>query len=300
VVVTCPKCKTRLKVNETKLLPQGSRFKCPKCSAVLLVKKPAVQIKKALDKSKILVAHSNPAIIEKINSMLTGQGYKVITSSDGIDAIVKALKEFPSLSIVEVVLPKIFGFEVCKRLKSRPETKEMKFLLMSSVYDKTKYRREPASLHGADDYIEEHNIATELTEKINRIFKQPEEKTEESMQTTFKRPEPQQPEIGEKTEKKTEPSIKEEVVPPEQKAFDEKIERAKRLSRTIINDINLYNSAKVEESIRNNNFHSIFASELKEGQKLYESRIQSEIKEKGDFFNEAIENFISGKKKTLH
>jgi len=46
VVVVCPKCKTKLKVDDAKLSPQGSRFKCPKCSTVLAVKKPVVQEKK--------------------------------------------------------------------------------------------------------------------------------------------------------------------------------------------------------------------------------------------------------------
>lgn len=292
MVVICPKCKIRLKVDETKLLPQGSRFKCPKCSTVLVVKKPSIQIKKILDSSKVLVAHSNPAIIEKINSMLTEQGYKVITSSDGIDAMVKSLKEYPFLSIVEVVLPKIYGFEVCKRLKSRPETKGMKFILITSVYDKTRYSREPASLYGADEYIEDHSLSIELIEKVNRLRGLPEEETEKTIQPTLKKPEPQ-------PEQEVKPAIKEEIVPPEEKPFDEKIERARRLARTIISDIYLYNSARVDEAIRNNNFYSVFASELKEGQKLYKNRILPEIIDKGDFYTEAIKNFISAKKKTL-
>jgi len=43
VVVMCPKCKTKLKVDETRLSPEGSRFKCPKCATVLVVKKPAAR-----------------------------------------------------------------------------------------------------------------------------------------------------------------------------------------------------------------------------------------------------------------
>ncbi|MDA8432299.1 MAG: zinc-ribbon domain-containing protein, partial [Nitrospiraceae bacterium] len=147
MVVGCPKCKVRLKVDETKLSPEGSRFKCPKCATVLVVKKPAAPQKKTLESGKILIGHSNQDTLKKIADLLTGQGYRVITATDGIDVMVKALKELPFLSIVEVALPKIYGFEVCKRLKMRAETKEMKFILMPSIYDKTKYRRDPVSLY---------------------------------------------------------------------------------------------------------------------------------------------------------
>jgi len=52
MIVICPKCKIKLKADETKLSVEGSRFKCPKCGTVLIVKKPATEIKKTLDKIK--------------------------------------------------------------------------------------------------------------------------------------------------------------------------------------------------------------------------------------------------------
>src|SRR3990172_9647158 len=150
----------KLKVADEKLSPAGSRFKCPKCSTVLLVKKPSppAQVKKTLDSTKVLVAHSKPEVIESARAILQAQGYKVITSTDGVDVMIKALKEFPFLALVEVSLPKIYGFELCKKLKAREETKGMKFILVPSIFDKSKYRREPASLYGADDYIEDQDI----------------------------------------------------------------------------------------------------------------------------------------------
>lgn len=293
MVVICPKCKIKLKVDDARLLPEGSRFKCPKCATVLVVKKPQIQEKKVLDNKKVLVAHSNPDITEKIKSMLTASGYKVIISGDGIDAMVKGLQECPFLCIIEVILPKIYGFEVCKRLKSRPETKDMKFILLTSVYDKTKYRREPASLYGADEYIEDHNLSTELMEKVNILSGMPPAEQPDTVQQAVKKPEPKQPE---RPAPKIETFVKEQVEAP---TADDKIERAKRLARTIINDIYLYNSAKVDESIRKNNFYAVFASEVREGQKLYENRIMQEIRSKGDFYREAFDNFISAKKKSL-
>ena len=82
-------------------------------------------------------------------------------------------------------------------------------------------------------------------------------------------------------------------------ASDEKIERAKRLARTIVSDIYLYNTPKAETAIRNGTFHAAFAPELKEGLKLYEHRIAQEVRDKGDFFKDTVREFIDNKKKSL-
>jgi predicted Zn finger-like uncharacterized protein len=306
VVVVCPKCKTRLKVDEARLSPQGSRFKCPKCSTVLVIKKPAVQENKSLDHKKILLAHSSASVVENMRNLLVGEGYTVITSADGIDAMVRALKELPAFGIIEAALPKIYGFEVCKKLKSRPETREMKLILVPSIYDKTKYRREPVSLYGADDYIEEHDISVRLIEAINRIKSgapaEP-EKPEIQPQLQPKAIAPKLPEQG-PAERHAEPLIRKEPVAPApgpaaDAKTDESIEKARRLSRTIINDIYLYNSAKVDEAVRRGDFYAVFGSEVKEGLKLYENRIPQETRKKADFYREAIDNFLVAKKKSL-
>ena len=302
MVVICPKCKAKLKVDDAKLSAAGSRFKCPKCSTVLVVKKPPVQTKKTLDTSKVLVAHSNPEILESCRTILQDQGYKVVSSTDGIDVMVKALGELPFLAVVEVSLPKIYGFEVCKKLKSRPEMKDLKFILVPSIYDKSKYRREPASLYGADDYIEAQDIPAMLIEKINRLVAMPEEAAAKNQPPQTAAPSQEAPGAaaglrGEKPELGQQPSTEETKAAEEKDA--EALEKARRLSRTIINDIYLYNSAKVMDAIKNGNFYDVFAPELKEGHKLYEKRIPQMIRNSGDYYKETIEEFIAKKKNEL-
>lgn len=290
MVVGCPKCKIKLKIADEKLTPEGVRFKCPKCSAVLLVKKPAVQIKPL--EGKVIVAHEDPAMVEKMSDFLTKKGYTVITSQDGIDTMKKAIKELPFLALLDVALPKIYGFELCKRLKERPETKDIKVILICSIYDKTRYRREPNSLHGADDYIEEHHIEDILMEKIEALQPFAAMPPKIEVHPPLAEPKaaiPSRPEI--KPEVK--PEIKKEIKPK----ADEAVEKAKRLARTIIADIYLYSSTKMEEAIKKNTFYAEFASDIKEGTKLYNGRVSQEVKNKGDFFREAIENFIENKKK---
>lgn len=299
MVVVCPKCKTRLKIDEGKIKEEGSRFKCPKCSTVLFVKKPQPVLKKEIDKNKVLVAHSNQAILDEIKSILSRNGYNIITSSDGIDAMVKTIKEHPFLAIIEVSLPKIYGFEVCKRLKTRPETKDTKFMLVSSIYDKNRYKREPSSLYNADDYIYDYQLSELLLEKVNSLKEIPTQEKKAGIEKEVEESVLEKIEIKEEKEEinvladkpQTEISLSD---------LDEKIERAKRLARTIISDIYLYNTPRANKAIKNNSFFSEFAPEIKEGLKLYESRIPPEVREKGDFFQDTIHDFIESKKKILH
>lgn len=313
MVVICPKCTIKLKVDETKLSPAGSKFKCPKCAAVLVVRRPAAKQEKKLDSSTILLGHTNAVLVKEIVSILTAAGYKVITAADGIELMVKALKELPFLAIIEVALPKIYGFEVCRRVKSRGETKDMRFILIPATHDKTKYRREPTSLYGADDYIEEFDVASQLLEKINRLLGRGADdaglthsggsdpaqtmgtKTATEMPISSAAQQPATSGVsgaGLKTEAQAQ-------APSAPKTdTDEKVEKARRLARTIVNDIDLYNVSKVKESISAGNFYTVFASELKEGKKLYDSRIPQEIRDKLDYYKEAIDNFIALRKKS--
>lgn len=65
-------------------------------------------------------------------------------------------------------------------------------------------------------------------------------------------------------------------------------EEAKRLARTILSDIVLYNPAKVKEGIERDNLFDILADELAEGRKYYESMVDPSLRESTNFFNEAV------------
>ncbi|MCL5023748.1 MAG: zinc-ribbon domain-containing protein [Nitrospirae bacterium] len=295
MVIICPKCKVKLKVADEKIAPEGTRFKCPRCSTVLLVKRPTPKMK-PLDLATVLVAHEKPSVMERIKSVLSTQGYRIIAVSDGITAMVNATKELPFLSLLSVSLPKIYGFEICRRLKSRPETKGMKVILIASIYDEKRYRREPESLHDADDYLEEHQIEEMLGQKINLLRGTPETARPSAPAPGTEGPRGQapQPEDKARAEERPRPSLP-EVKPSEAP----EVEKARRLVRIILSDIYLYSKAKVDDSIRNGTFHKTFSSELREGLKLYENRISADIRSRGDFYNEAVNNFIEKRKKEI-
>jgi len=169
VVVICPKCRRKLKVDEKIQRAKGSILKCSQCNTFFVVKVLSVSPKKTLDQGKILIAHSNPLITNEIVSLLTKKGYVTTTSSHGIEAIVKAIKEVPFLLIIELELPKIHGLEVCRRIKATSDIKDIKFIFVVPAFDYAKRLRENSFICSAEDVIEDRNVAELLIERIDRI-----------------------------------------------------------------------------------------------------------------------------------
>jgi predicted Zn finger-like uncharacterized protein len=306
LVVKCPKCQVKLNIPDEKIASEGSRFKCPKCTTVLLVKRPSERPQemvkpKQLDKNKVLLALGAEDISQKIRSLLTGDGFNVITTSDGVDTMVKAAKELPYTAIVDVALPKIYGFEVCKRLKTALDTKDIKVILYTSIHDKLKYRRPPSSLYGADGYIEDHETDSILLQKVHSLLtgtppvKKPEAGTQPAPATQTQTTAPlQQP----RAEAPAAPQVTTPAGAPA--GGGEWIDKAKRLARTVLADVFLYNPQKAEDALRSGNFLDIFTGEINEGRKLYESRIPQDVRSQGDFFQQEVLAFLEGKKKSLN
>jgi two-component system alkaline phosphatase synthesis response regulator PhoP len=70
---------------------------------------------------KILIIDDDPFVVKVIASRLEANNYKVITSSDGKEGLEKVYKEKPDLVIVDFILPRVNGYEICSRLKEDTE-----------------------------------------------------------------------------------------------------------------------------------------------------------------------------------
>ena len=168
MVIICPNCKRRLRVNRAKHSLKTPVFKCPRCCRVFVLKKSIISPMKRINKGKILIAHSDPAVMDGITSLLDKNGYQTVTSSNGIEAIVMVIKESPSLIVIEGNLPKINGFEVYRRVKTKTKMKEAKFIFIASTHEEI--HGESTSFCNARLSIEDNQIP-ELLLKIDNIFK---------------------------------------------------------------------------------------------------------------------------------
>jgi DNA-binding response OmpR family regulator len=100
---------------------------------------------------KILVVEDNPEMKNIITIRLEINGYSVITAEDGEQALEMAKQKNPDLIILDLMLPKITGFEVCRMLKFDDKYKNLPIIILSALDQQDD--REKATKNGADAYF---------------------------------------------------------------------------------------------------------------------------------------------------
>ena len=83
-------------------------------------------------KLKILVVDDDPTIRKLLSELLTREGFEVIVAKDGIDAMVLLNRELPDLLVLDVMMPDFNGYDVCYHLKTRPATKNLSIIILTS------------------------------------------------------------------------------------------------------------------------------------------------------------------------
>lgn len=84
-----------------------------------------------MNKIKVLVADDSPTQLSMMTEPFLEE-YDVITAKDGEEALEKAYSERPALIVLDVIMPKRNGFQVCRKIKSNEELKAMKIILLTS------------------------------------------------------------------------------------------------------------------------------------------------------------------------
>jgi two-component system alkaline phosphatase synthesis response regulator PhoP len=84
--------------------------------------------------ARILIADDNPQGLELLEAYLAGTDYEIQTATDGEETLRKVQEWHPDLILLDIMMPKISGFEVCKRLRANPATSST-FVLMITALD---------------------------------------------------------------------------------------------------------------------------------------------------------------------
>lgn len=122
------------------------------------------------EKIKILLVEDDTFLLGMYATKFELDGFKVIMAEDGEKAIRAALKELPDIILLDIILPKLNGFEVLKQLKLEPTTAEIPVILLTNLSQKDEI--EQGLKIGAEDYlIKAHFMPSEVVEKIKKILK---------------------------------------------------------------------------------------------------------------------------------
>jgi len=121
-------------------------------------------------KGKILVVDDEIYIVHILDFSLGIEGYEVMTALDGEQALAKVAQNRPDLIVLDIMMPKLDGYETCKALKQNPATHDIPVILLSA-----KGRNVDQKIGfevGADDYITKPFSPRKLVERINAILGQ--------------------------------------------------------------------------------------------------------------------------------
>lgn len=117
---------------------------------------------------KILNIDDSPTVQRLIEMILSSQGYKVVLASDGEEGIAKAKSEQPDLILVDFVMPKMNGYQVCKTLKEDPGFKDTPIILVTSKGDKVGSKF--VDVLGISEYFTKPFQPEELLAKIREVL----------------------------------------------------------------------------------------------------------------------------------
>jgi DNA-binding response OmpR family regulator len=116
----------------------------------------------------ILAADDDEIILGLIAYRLEHSGYRVITAADGEEALRLALSERPSLAVIDVMMPKVDGYELTRLFRSHAETERMPVILLTArVQDEDV---ELGFKAGADDYLRKPFSPQELASRVGAIL----------------------------------------------------------------------------------------------------------------------------------
>jgi excisionase family DNA binding protein len=101
--------------------------------------------------NRILIVDDDPKIQEFLTVILSSKQYLSETASSGFEAGAKVVKFKPSLIILDLIMPEMSGFEVCRQIKKNPETSYIKILVLTG--NDSKQNRKRILEAGADDYL---------------------------------------------------------------------------------------------------------------------------------------------------
>ena len=109
--------------------------------------------------AKILLVEDDQSLREIYGIRLTAEGYEIVPAGDGEEALAVAVRERPDLIISDVMMPKISGFDMLDILRSTPETKDIKVIMMTALSSDD--QRERGERLGADRFLVKSQVGIE-------------------------------------------------------------------------------------------------------------------------------------------
>ena len=131
---------------------------------------PIPEDEKVVERKRILIVDDDPIIVETLVQALEEDehDYEIISASDGFEAGIQVTHFKPHLLVLDIMMPDIKGYDVCKRIKSDEITRDTKIIVLSAYLDEEKFKR--MKEYGADLCFSKHLPLPQLKQEVARLL----------------------------------------------------------------------------------------------------------------------------------
>ena len=118
----------------------------------------------------VLVVDDEPEIRQLVRRSLEAKGYAVEIAADGAEGLARAEALVPDVVLLDAMLPKVHGFEACRRLKASARTCHVPVVMMSAVYRGWRFAQDTMESYGAEDYLEKPFRLDDVVRAVERTL----------------------------------------------------------------------------------------------------------------------------------
>ncbi|HEX3358395.1 MAG TPA: response regulator [Tepidisphaeraceae bacterium] len=122
-----------------------------------------------LPESTILIVDDNPQNVELLQAFLEALPVKIVTATDGVEALEKVAEHQPDLILLDIMMPRMSGFQVCRKLKGDPKTRDIQVLMVTALNELGDI--EQASECGTDDFVSKPVNKFELLTRVKSLLR---------------------------------------------------------------------------------------------------------------------------------
>lgn len=116
----------------------------------------------------ILIADDEPYIVRALSFVLAKAGYSVVTAGDGAEALERITSDRPALAFLDLMMPKLDGYEVCRRVKSDPALSDTYIIILTAKGQRAD--KACGMALGADEYITKPFSPTAIVKQVQRVM----------------------------------------------------------------------------------------------------------------------------------
>ena len=122
-----------------------------------------------LPQSTVLIVDDNPQNVELLQAFLESLPVKLVTAVDGLDALQKVAEHQPDLILLDIMMPQMSGFQVCRRVKGDPKTRDIQVLMVTALNELGDI--EQATECGTDDFVSKPVNKFELLTRVKSLLR---------------------------------------------------------------------------------------------------------------------------------